>query len=986
MQPTRRFRVNTAYGQLVLLVFLPIAVLASVGAVLVFFETHRALKSEQDVLAQAALIRYEPLVRPLLPTLKQNDTLALQATINTLGFNGMTSALIPTESPSTIGRRYIAEQMYRLQSGQHVQRVAILDSQGRTIIGAGFQKDAPWGQFDTTADSVWRLPTEIGTAYGMPIQIMNDGKPETFWLFVDMDNEPFVIATYRIILALAITGLITILLLLLILNLYSKRWIAPIYEMRLHLQRVHANNLGRTFSTRSDGEFDSLQKELNATFRRLNISFKQLKTYSEQTEKDLQQAFDEMEMQNISIREARDLAISSNQAKSAFLANISHELRTPLNAIDGFTNLLARTGTLDAKQGLYVQTIKKSSAHLLALINDVLDFSKMEAGKLVLEHQPFDLYETVYEVADMLSPMALDKGLRMAVQYYQDVPEKIVGDKLRIKQILTNLLGNALKFTDTGGVVIKVALDDEFGQHMDDGQACEPKLVISISDTGRGVDKATQEQLFTSFGQGDASVTRRYGGTGLGLVICKQLVNLMAGEIGFFDNNDANTDKQGATFWFSLPYKQTASDELFAYTPPTFEPIRLLAWINHSPNMHTLKANLALSAVELTQATSLAQLLEMLSHDNYDWVVVDSFGQQGDVTALLRQVRRQYQGKLAILGYEVGLDTMLLDNYGAYALHEPIDRRQLYRLLGNQNEPAKSATVSFLGHTVLAVDDHLPNLLVLEALLSELGVQVVFAQSGFEAIEIISKIYENQSDLTPAFSLIFMDISMPSMSGFTATEAIRKIEMAHGVANIPVVALSAHSLSDEKQALQSAGIDDYATKPISHHELLVILQKWLKDKAVYQDITQDTPKADTALPYSSPSYPSKVDGVIDWQDALDRASNKAELALKLLTMMQDSATGEKTALQQAWLAQDWAVLSDIAHRIVGATRYTGVPILRRCAERFYQSCQLIKQDKSVEWTDAQIIKAQITTEFDELIQALDDLLAVDMTLMATLDG
>lgn len=906
---------KSAYGQLVVLIFLPIAVLASAGGILVFVETTRAVESEQDVLAQAALIRYEPIIHPLLPHLKSSDQQTLQQRIDEFDTNGMTDALLPSPKQASTVRRHMTDSLYRIQSEQHVKRVGVLDGQGEPIWAVGYRPNEPWGAFDVQADGVWRQKTNVGTAYGMPMSVISDGVQHKFWLFVDMDNEPLIIARYRILLALAITGLITMLLLLLILNMYSKRWISPIYEMRLHLQKVNIDNLGKMMAVRSDGEFYLLQKELNLTLKRLGLSVKDLRVHSQETEADLRLAFDEMEMQNITIRQAKDTVVKASEAKSAFLANISHELRTPLNAIDGFINLLARDGGLDAKQALYVQTIKKSSAHLLALISDVLDFSKIEAGKLVLDSEPFDLYDILYEVADMLSPTAFDKGLRLAVMYYWDVPTCMVGDKLRVKQIITNLLGNAIKFTDTGGITIKVAPSDKEGF-----------ITIAVSDTGRGIGQEVQNELFKNFGQGDLSITRRYGGTGLGLAISKQLTTLMKGKIGFYDNA-AHHGGQGATFWFSLPVDETA--QLSEIDLP---PLKVLAWISHEPSFAVLKASLFMEQVQITQARSLAHLLEILATGGeYDWVIVDSFGQQGDATALLRQVRLHFAGRLAVFGYEIALDKALLAQSNAHALYEPLDRKNLYELLLD-TQPAQKQLSVWQGVQVLAVDDHLPNLLVLEALLSELGVVVTKAESGFVAIDKV-----NDSIAGVRFDLIFMDISMPSMSGLQAATAIRGIETAHGVPAVPIIALSAHGLWEDMQMMTKAGIDEYATKPICYDDLVYLLEKWLPDSRAVLPPPY-APKALPVLPSKTKPFKTDKPLVIDWADALERSANKPDLAKKLLVMLQKSLKNDRHELETAWQKADKQALTDITHRLVGATRYAGVPELRTSAQAFYDKC------------------------------------------------
>ncbi|MGO1757552.1 MAG: ATP-binding protein, partial [Psychrobacter sp.] len=716
----------------------------------------------------------------------------------------------------------------------------------------GYGLNEAWPSIDVSEQFILQQATAIGTAYGSEL---GEFEGQKLWLMVDMDDEPLYIARYRIAMALVITGLFTILILLLSLNIYSKRWIAPIYELRLQLQRTHVNNLYYPIPVESDGELNLLQQDLVRTLRRLHMSFQELKDHAEQTEDDLRLAFDEMEMQNISIRNARDAAISTSQSKSAFLANISHELRTPLNSIDGFINLLARHGELNPEQDLYVQTIRKSSSHLLALVNDVLDFSKIEAGKLVLDRHDFDLYDTIYDVVDMLSPVAAEKGLRMAVLFYNDVPMRINGDALRLKQVLTNIVGNAIKFTDAGDVVVRVSLDD----HRDN------YLMVSVQDSGKGISVADQKMLFQSFSQGDPSITRQYGGTGLGLVISKQLVRLMGGDIGFYDNAQENIANQGATFWFRMPAHvdvlevangQTIDLPVLAPLASDTDEFNVLVWINHSASIQVLKASLQHLPIRLTQANSLPGVLESLKeHGNdWDWVIVDD-DTQDDMMALLKQIRLHYQGKLAVFGYQVAADQALLNRYHANILYEPLDKRQLYAMLDTQNRslPKSMQEPRWKGVTVLAVDDHLPNLLVLDALLSELGIHVITASSGFDAIEIISKQQtkniKTAKDRTQSLSnktqrskaeardeirkqsgntaysddtssedkgssqddshidLIFMDIQMPRMSGHEAAKQIRNIETEE--IGIPIIALTAHGLADERDRLIASGINDY---------------------------------------------------------------------------------------------------------------------------------------------------------------------------------
>jgi two-component system sensor histidine kinase BarA len=1185
----KRFDTSSAYGQLIILVFLPICVLAAVGGILVFHETMRASDSEQEVLAEAVLIRYTPVIAELIPELLEQER------------QQVGSSAERTQQAAMTTLEGIQDKLGRMQSEQHVQRIAIINEGNQILATVGYGLNEEWPLISDSASFLSQRPTPVGTAYG---SVLGEFEGQTLWLLVDMDNEPLYIARYRIAMALVITGLFTILILLLSLNIYSKRWIAPIYELRLQLQRTHVDNLYQPVPVESDGELNLLQQDLVRTLRRLHRSFQELKDHAEQTEDDLRLAFDEMEMQNISIRNARDAAISTSQAKSAFLANISHELRTPLNSIDGFINLLARHGELNPEQDLYVQTIRKSSAHLLALVNDVLDFSKIEAGKLVLDRHEFDLYDTIYDVVDMLSPVSAEKGLRMAVLFYNDVPMRINGDALRLKQVLTNIVGNAIKFTDSGDVVVRVSLDD----HRDN------YLMISVQDSGKGISLADQKMLFQSFSQGDPSITRQYGGTGLGLVISKQLTRLMGGDIGFHDNAQENIANQGATFWFRMPAHvdvleaatgQTIELPVLAPLASETDEFNVLVWINHTASIQVLKASLQYLPIKLTQANSLPGVLESLKeHGNYwDWVIVDD-DTQDDMMALLKQIRLHYQGKLAVFGYQVAADQALLNRYHANILYEPLDKRQLYAMLDTQSRstPQSLQEPRWKGVTVLAVDDHLPNLLVLDALLSELGIQVVTASSGFDAIEIISKqqtkniktaksdkqSLSNKTQLSKAetrdeinkktnsayyhedisaddkaatqdkdnIDLIFMDIQMPRMSGHEAAKQIRNIENADS--RIPIIALTAHGLADERDKLIASGINDYVGKPISQPQLLQVLQKWLgrksttpqltalpdtdlqsfglqhsdlqsdnlqdanvqganvkgtdsseaelttidslrgysindndlsndllsnkvnnkesqassgmssddstatypiirgdgvdrnstsvssepkitrplslkkirddylrdsqpregyrrdtardiqpryeslrlqkqgqspllqsttksidssQDKSIQDSSSQDrTANANSALHEQinndlSNNNISKSDtsNILDWQDALTRSANKPELAAKLIIMMIDTINDEKQALIQAWEAHDRNMLAQIAHRILGGSRYTGVPQLRQASQDLEDKCLLnVQHTTPVQFT-------MIEPYYEALLTALDNLQKVDLS-------
>lgn len=1012
MSKARLIDLSTAYGQLIVLVFLPISVLALFGGLLVLAHTIASARQVQQLTAQNVLFRYQQLAQDNAPTV-----LALNRQLVQRQNLGLTDDLQNLQNR-------LRNTLQGLDDPQPLQAIALVNANGQLLASKGHWDSPPsqtglWGfltpsssllnragSMDDVPPNTTLLPQftiqqliktpshsvsmPSSTLYAAPLTALNARDLPALWLVVDIDDQPLALARYQVLLVLVTTGLMTVLLLLLGISNYARRWIAPIYEMRLHLERTHADNLNRPLKLHARGELNQLKHDLARTLRRLHASFQELKAHAEQTEDDLRQAFDEMEMQNISIRNARDAAISASQTKSAFLANISHELRTPLNSIDGFSNLLARGGGLNPEQDLYVQTIRKSSAHLLALVNDVLDFSKIEAGKLVLNRHPYDLYRVIYDVGDMLSPLAAEKNVRLAILLYDDVPTALMGDALRVKQVLTNLVNNAIKFTDDGEVIVRVELSDERDEF----------LQFSVQDTGRGIPAAQQTALFQSFSQGDPSITRQYGGTGLGLVICKQLTYQMGGRIGFFANADDTSDDtkpvRGTTFWFSLPIVRATTALPPSYSlpvlPPPDKPLQLLVWLGHGASLQVLKASLRPLAIEVTSAATLMGLLEALKErGQWDWVIVDNASSE-DTLALLKQVRLHYAGKLALFGYQVNLDPELLARYQVQPLYQPLERGQLYRLFDSQNAAGAAPTLpQWHGFTVLAVDDHLPNLLVLEALLAEVGVEVITASSGFEALAVLDDPAQAQR-----IDLIFMDIQMPRMSGSQTAAHIRERESQRTpTRHLPIIALTAHSLSDELPNLTQSGINDYVGKPIDQTQLHHVLQRWLGQAvnldepmfchALPNHAEQSTESApDLIQPTDSPTTSPAPTGVtiqhdptdlavIDWQDALQRAANKPDLASSLLLMLIDGTDKDRSELAAAWQAHDRQTLADVAHRILGASRYTGVPQLRHASQRFEDACLAEVSDVSASAFE------QLTAHYQTLLTALDALKHADLS-------
>lgn len=896
----RLFRLNHAYGQLIALILVPIVIFSAVGAVVVYRETQQNHFLQQGHLAYAFLSKYQqPLEQLEQRNIHDYEQVTQQRQILQMLLNEkevQAATLLSAKQSLSVGKNSSSESVLSLV--QHY-------TQQNEFIGPLVYGD----------NHVYALT--LKPKHGEPL-----------WLVVELGNQSLAVAEYRILLILMMTGVLTFGFLLLGLLFFYRQWLSPLYKMRMQLQRMTSEKLGDYHMVKSAGELTLLQRDTLNLLRRLNDDFVELRHYAEQTQDDTRHMLDRAEIQSEEYKALLTQAKNINQSKSLFLANISHELRTPLNSISGFIHLLLKQSNMTSEQQLHLQTIEKSSAHLLALINDVLDYSKIEAGKLQLNANEFDLEKAMFDVMDMLTPLASEKALHLIFYYPPDVPQKVQGDDLRFKQILTNLVSNAIKFTKEGEVIVRVRLE----QYRQEQQ--QYVLHFSVQDSGTGIKREDSGKLFKFFSQADASVTRQYGGTGLGLAISKQLVQLMGGHIGFEDNQQHMLTAKGTTFWFSLPLHAVDAPQ----ESMTLPDISVLSYLQHVETASSLRYYLQHLHCTHHEAISVFDLFDQLGHTpahSHAWLIVD---ESADLEASLKQIRERYQGNLAIYGHQRSLNLELLQRYHAQALYQPVNRQALIRLFTQQTAQHSSQPQQYDGQHlhILAVDDHLPNLMVLEALLQEYNIKLIKALSGMEAVHIIQQRIEQKQ---PLFDLIFMDIQMPKMSGMDTARAIRTLEATlDNDVRMPILALSAHLLTDEQPQLRESGMDDDLLKPIPPNQILPILEKWIKENFIAR-VNADVVATNAV---TAPAMPLDTQ-ILDWQMSLTLASNKADLAYDLLQMLVQNFEQDCFEIQDLIELEDFPQLEFVLHRIYGATRYVGTPKLQQLTGEFEQFVRSLRQ-------------------------------------------
>lgn len=775
------------------------------------------------------------------------------------------------------------------------------------------------------------------------------------WIEVEVDSSNTIIAKYQATLLILIVVFIA-----LVINIYCTfRYSREISTSLRHVIQSIASMISGKLDTHipenSYGELKELQEGINALSHSILAGHKELQQNVDQASEDLRETLETIEIQNIELDLARKEALEASRIKSEFLANMSHEIRTPLNGVIGFTNLLLKSH-LNHSQRDYLDTIQKSSESLLAIINDILDFSKIEAGKLVLDHTPLNLSEIVSDVLTMLAPMAYDKKLEQASLFYSDVPQHILGDPLRLKQILTNLVNNAIKFTEQGDITVRVMLDE-----IKDDIAI---IKITVSDTGIGLSKDQQQHLFNAFRQADTTTARRFGGTGLGLVISKHLVEQMRGQIGV-----DSSPNEGSTFWFTFRAEIDASNEESDILIEDNQH-HVVLFDENATVRNALKNTLQKQKYKVTECKKLSDAQRLLSteqtKESLSTVLIGISPQTQNHNEVTNVIRNNPSNTpIILLGNHIDQMTIgeLLNSTPPPLIPKPFAQKKTLKIIkevlaakdwlqvgvtpsnmppATKTNPPISAPAlntraiidTSTALNILAVDDNPANLKLLGVLLTDLGVNVTSCENGLKAVSLAA---EHQYDL------ILMDIQMPGMDGVEATQKIR--ELKTGAHKAPIIAVTAHALSNEKQALLGSGMDDYITKPINENQLRHIIKHWTEQEPPTQDApadTENTANINTDNPSSNPSS-----RVVDLTMGVKLANGKQDLADDMLSMLYESLIADMPSLIEDMKNLNYTGLLESVHKLHGATRYTGTPNLQISAQALEENLKLEKHDQTI---------------------------------------
>ncbi|WP_214000453.1 response regulator [Arsukibacterium sp.] len=764
------------------------------------------------------------------------------------------------------------------------------------------------------------------------------------YILLHLQNEQILLQQQRY--KLHVTMLVAaVIMLCVILSQFVRQKIQPVLSrLQLQLQELQAGNYQQQPNVSGIKELDQIQTSINQLSQQLTSLEQEMQQNIEQVTSDLQLSMEQLEVQNIQLDFSRRKAVEENRQKSEFLAKMSHELRTPLNGVIGFTRQLLKT-QLSANQHDYLSTIQKSANSLLHLVNDVLDFSKLEEGRMSINPEPFSLRDLLNDATELLAANAFDKHLELVMMIDNGCPDDLIADPGRLIQVLMNIAGNAIKFTEHGSIVIRVSAT----------LLNEDQLILhcSVQDTGRGISEDKQNQLFQGFTSSQPA--DHNSGSGLGLMISQRLVQAMGGNIGF-----ESKAAEGSTFWFTIKCQR---HHLSVAEPLPIDVLDGKTLLYFEPQQYSREATLNLLhswGLQVTACATKGQLQQALNHgQHYDIGLIGraiAINQVNLVISLVQQIQPSCNYTYLLVNtLSPNLREAMLASGANACLPKPTHQRKLAIALAKPYlDQAKKLPLPIAqpkaALKVLTVDDNEANLKLINTLLTELVEHLESATNGADAW---------QKATQHVYDIIFMDINMPVMDGISACQRIRQSSLNE---HTPIIAVTAHAVAGERARLLSLGFNEFLSKPLDDKMLHYTLQEFCPL------IAQAGQQAEVS------EVPAYLNGdnnsLVDWQIGLQRAGGKPELAKDMLKMLLKSLPETQQLLNEAVSANDSEQLLQLVHKLHGACCYTGVPALKSLAETLETQ---LKTGTSLQQLEPELF------ELDDILTALckldDDWLA-----------
>ncbi|MGN1393302.1 MAG: two-component sensor histidine kinase BarA [Succinivibrionaceae bacterium] len=738
----------------------------------------------------------------------------------------------------------------------------------------------------------------------------------------------------------------------------------PINKLSLAIYEIREGNVNTKVNGIMYGELEKLRTYINAMANTMSEYHNSMQYNVDLATNDLRNTQEQLHNQTKELDLAVEKAENASKIKSEFLANMSHELRTPLNGIIGFAKQLYKSN-LTNNQLNFLQPIEKSATNLLNIVNNILDFSKLDAGKLTFEEMPFSLREICYDTINLLSNNANDKGLELSTKIDKKVHDYFLGDPLRIGQILTNILGNAIKFTQKGNVSLEItALNNNKNSNNNKNLYC---LQFTIRDTGIGINKEQAKFLFNPFTQADSSISRRYGGTGLGLVITKKLIEQMNGSINF-----VSEPGQGTTFTFNITLNKGKTQLSNLSTTNILSSKKIAIIESNTWVRDALKTTLEYWNLYITSMSMLSFFKSLHSSDIPQYII---YGIKSDfdynflyaefselklenVERIIIAVNtfdekihdklRQLSPKVIVISKPINPNILYdaLTKEITFVVHETTsintnnDFEKTSDLKKNTITQISNKKNKLIEASILAVDDNNTNLMLIKTLLSEIVTNIYTATNGEEAIEMC---------LHTEFDIILMDIQMPIMDGVTATKSIRK----NGVnKQTPIIAVTALVIPEEKEKFLKEGMDEYLEKPLDENQLRNIICKYCNKITQQQKIITENQVPTTVQTITQSSSLWNIN------EALKVSGNKADLAKEMLTMFIKSVPNFSAILNNFADMEPKEFAKEV-HKFAGGSVYCGIKVIKTLCNSIEKNC---KNNLPLDEVEPEILELQDTIE------------------------